>query len=118
MAHLEAAKNEAAATSRIPDDWNLRAAENGHASAKNNLGTLFTTGRGIPANRVVAYALFNLCAINDPSREDKAEANRNALAASMPAKDIEAAEVLTLELSKPENLLKALEAHNAKPASD
>ena len=98
--------------------WYRLAAENGHASAQNNLGTLFTTGRGVAPNRIVAYAFFHLSATNDPTRDNKAAANRNGLAATMSEQAIESAQILSRELGKPGNLLKALDAFTPLRATE
>lgn len=73
-------------------------------------GTLYTTGRGVATNRIVAYAFFHLSATNDPTRDNKAVANRNGLAATMSEQAIASAQILSRELGKPGNLLKALDA--------
>jgi len=41
--------------------WQL-AAEQGHAGAQNNLGTLYAEGQGVTQNNVSAYLWFSLAA--------------------------------------------------------
>ncbi len=92
------------------------AADQGHANAQSNLGGMYESGRGVLVSRVTAYALYNLSAAGDPSSDNKATANRTGLAKSMNNKEIEAAQDLTRELSKPKNFLKALDQYSKNPA--
>jgi TPR repeat protein len=91
--------------------WYRLAAAQGFASAQLNLGAMYANGQGVTSSRVVAYALFSLAAANDPSSANTAAANRTALLKSMPAKEIEAAQAMTRELSQPGNLLNALDKY-------
>jgi TPR repeat protein len=91
--------------------WYRLAADQGDADAQFNLGAMYANGEGVAANRVVAYALFNLSAANDPSSENPATKNRTNLAASMSASEIESAQTLTREFAKPGNLLAALDKY-------
>ena len=96
--------------------WYRLAADQGNADAQNNLGVMYKRGQGVTSNQVIAYALYNLSATNDPSKENKAVANRAELAESMSVKEIEAAQTLTRDIAKPGNLPKALDAYARKPA--
>ena len=42
--------------------WYRSAAEQGHATARSNLGFMYYWGEGIPEDNVEAYAWFNLAA--------------------------------------------------------
>ncbi|KAI8853788.1 hypothetical protein BC829DRAFT_258230 [Chytridium lagenaria] len=43
--------------------WYRRAADKGHSRASNNLGELYMTGRGVPRDDMVGFALFRRAAI-------------------------------------------------------
>lgn len=92
--------------------WFRKAAEQGHAPALNNLGTLHVDGQGVPQSRVVAYALYNLAAADN----ETAAKNRSGLSEGMTNREIEAGQALSREMSKPGNVLKALDQYLAKPA--
>lgn len=96
--------------------WYRKAAGQGHASAQNNLGGMYKTGQGVPTSRVVAYALYNLSAANDPSSTNIAASHRAYLAREMLAQEIDAAQNLTREMAKPNNLLNALDNYVRHPA--
>ena len=96
--------------------WYRLAADQGDAWAQNALGLMYESGQGVPASRVVAYALYNISAAADSSSETGALANRTTLSESMSAKEVEAAQNLTREMAKPENLLKALIKYVKKPS--
>ena len=91
--------------------WYRLAAMQGNAFAQSNLGVMYEYGRGVPSSPVAAYALYNLAAANDPASVNKASANRTRLIHTMSPKEIEAGQALTRELSKPGNLLKALDQY-------
>ena len=97
--------------------WYRKAATQGNASAQNNLGGMYKTGQGVTPSRVVAYALYNLSAANDPSSENIATGHRTYLAGKMLAHEIEAAQNLTREMVKPNNLLTALDNYVSHPAA-
>ncbi|MEE8263505.1 MAG: tetratricopeptide repeat protein, partial [Gammaproteobacteria bacterium] len=42
--------------------WYRLAAEQGHLDAQNNLGFMYAQGRGVPQDRVQAYAWLNMAA--------------------------------------------------------
>lgn len=89
--------------------WYRKAAEQGHARAQNDLGSMYYNGQGVPQNLVIAYALYNLAAANDPSVQGAAR-NREMASDAMTPSQLEAGERLTIELMKPGNFLKALDA--------
>ncbi len=95
--------------------WYRPAADQGNAIAQSNLGWMYQNGQGVAQSRVIAYGLYNLSAAGDPSSDNKATINRTALAESMGNPEIEAAQDLTRELGKPNNLLKALDQYAKKP---
>jgi len=88
--------------------WFRKAAEQGFATAQNNLGLLYANGWGVPQNLVVAYALFNLSATNDPT-DQLAYGNREFVSKRMTPFQLEAGQRLTIDLMKPGNLLKTLD---------
>jgi len=87
----------------------LEAAEQGNADAQFLLGAMYEEGRGVPQNLAVAYALFNLSATNDPS-DRSAFDSRRTLSKRMTPSQLKAGQNLTIELMKPGNFLKALDA--------
>lgn len=96
--------------------WYRLAADQGDAGAQRHLGVMYLKGHGVTRSRVVAYALFNLSASNDPSATNDAIVNREHIVEIMTSKEIEAAQNLTRELSKPGNLRVALDKYVKKPA--
>jgi hypothetical protein len=95
--------------------WYRKAADQGHVGAQCNLGASYANGSGVMSAPVAAYALFNLCAVNNYSESDAiakfAAAKRSDLTKKMSAKQVETGQRLSQEMSRPGNLLKALDAH-------
>ncbi len=96
--------------------WYRRAAEQANASAQNDLGGMYKNGQGVPPSRVVAYALYNLSAANDPSSANIATGHRTYLAGNMTAQEIDAAQNLTREMARHNNLLTALDNYIRNPS--
>jgi uncharacterized protein len=71
--------------------WYRAAAEQGNASAQNNLGASYANGQGVVQNFVLAHMWFNIAAAN--SIENAAE-NRNRVAELMTAQQIAEAQTL------------------------
>lgn len=90
--------------------WYRKAADQGLADAQNNLGTHYEWGFGTPQSRIVAYALYNLSATNDPSNTNNATKNRERVLEEMTPKEIQAAQDLTRALIKPGNFGTALDS--------
>ena len=95
--------------------WFRLAAEQGHANAQNSLGVMYANGLGVPKDRVLAYALYNLSAAGDPSSNNKATGNRDAIVKEMTPREIEAGQALKRELAQPGNFGKALDAYLSRP---
>jgi hypothetical protein len=91
--------------------WLRLAAEQGYALAQNNLGGMYANGQGVPQDKVLAYALYNLSAAGDPSSDNNATGNRNAIVKEMSPREIEAGKALTRKLAQPGNFGKALDAY-------
>ena len=72
---------------------------------------MYANGLGVVSSHVVAYALYSLSATIDPSEINKASNNRKTLSELMQAKENLAAQKLTREMSKPGNVLKALDKY-------
>jgi TPR repeat protein len=98
--------------------WYRKAAQQGFAGAQINLGALYTNGHGVRQNRVVAYALFNLTTAQDSSNNDLASKRRASLAAKMTEQEIKSGQALSQEMSRPGNLLKALDQYLATSGVD
>ena len=71
--------------------WYRLAAEQGHAKAQSNLGSMYGNGRGVLQNNVLAHMWFNLGAAN--GNED-ARKNRNIAAQKMTSSAIEKAQAM------------------------
>jgi len=91
-------------------------AEQGHAGAQNNLGAMYEDGRGVPEDKVLAYALYNLSAANDSSSENKAWSNRDWLAHKLSREALLRGQELSRQLAQPGNFSKALDAYLADTA--
>ena len=95
--------------------WFRLAANQGYAPAQVNLGVMYDNGEGVAQSKIVAYALYNLSAANDTTAANMATSHRASLAESLSTPEIEAAQDLTREMSKPNNFLKALDQYVKKP---
>ena len=81
--------------------------------AQNKLGSMYATGRGVPKNEVVAYALFELAMTVSPEYEGwelaskesvvPAEKNRALMAAHLQPEQIKAAQRLSVEMAEADN---------------
>jgi hypothetical protein len=94
--------------------WYRKAAEQGDADAQVNLGLMYERGAGgLPKNRTLAYALFNLAASGISSDDNPARRHRDRLAQELSLREIEAGQALTRKLGKPGNFRKALDTHSS-----
>ena len=58
--------------------WYRLAADQGHASAQNNLGVMYGTGAGVPQDYVQAHMWFNLAASRSTGEQrDESVSNRD-----------------------------------------
>lgn len=96
--------------------WVRLAANQENTRAQITLGVMYANGQGVASNRVVAYALWNLSASNNPPNKNEASANRARMEMMMPTREIKAAQNLTREIAKPGNLLKALDKYAKNPS--
>lgn len=90
--------------------WFRKAADQEWAAAQLILGLMYENGEGVPKSKIVAYALYNLSATNDPSRYNTAIEYREGIIKEMTPQEIQAAQDLTRELSKPGNFGSALDS--------
>jgi TPR repeat protein len=74
---------------------------------------VYDNGQGVPQDKVLAYALYNLSAAGDPP-SNKAISNRDAIVEQMTPREIEAGQALTRALAQPGNFAKALDAYLKK----
>jgi TPR repeat protein len=74
--------------------WYRLAAEQGHASAQNNLGLLLANGEGAPQDYVQAYKWLILSAVQGDAN---AAANRKAVALKMTSGQVDAAQEMARE---------------------
>ncbi|MCL2075990.1 MAG: sel1 repeat family protein [Betaproteobacteria bacterium] len=72
-------------------NWFQKAAEQGHAHAQHNLGYIYHTGRGMPQDIVLAYALYRLA---ESGGDDRAENSLEFAAEEMTPEQIEEGEAL------------------------
>jgi hypothetical protein len=93
--------------------WYRKAAEQGESSAQNNLGVMYANGQGVPRSNVIAYALYNLAAANDP-RNQAAVNNRQKISNRMTPQEIQEGQRLTQKLMERGNFLKALDEATRK----
>ena len=85
----------------VPEDdreavkWTRKAAEQGRASAQNNLGVMYQNGEGVPQDYVKAYAWWILAAAQ--GEEDAIEA-KDFLRKIMTAEQVAEAQKLAADL--------------------
>ena len=91
--------------------WYRKAAEQGYAKAQTNLGVLHESGHGVPKSRVLAYALYDLSAENDPSENNVAAKNRSSLAGQLTTREQETARELVGQMAMPGNLIRTLDSY-------
>jgi hypothetical protein len=91
--------------------WYRPAAEGGDIDALSNLGVLYEKGAGVPQDKVLALALYNVSVAYDSNPNSTAARNRQGLANRMPLPDVEKALALTEALLKPDQLKPGLQAY-------
>ena len=92
--------------------WIRMSSDNGDAGAQRNLGNFYETGTAVPQSRVAANALYNVSIVNDSTDGNRnAVIFRTALIKTMRLDELKSAQDLTAEMSKPGNLLKALDQY-------
>ncbi|CAH9019260.1 tetratricopeptide repeat protein [Candidatus Nitrosacidococcus sp. I8] len=84
--------------------WYQKAADQGNASAQDMLAFNYALGQGVIQNKVIAYALANVAAIE----LDQARETRELISQDMTQEEISAGQDLSASMSQPGNLLKAL----------
>ena len=91
--------------------WYRLAADQHNAIAQLNLGVMYDYGRGVAQSKIVAYALYNISAANDPSADNNAASNREKLVKTMSGAEIETGQDLTRKMMVPGQLVKALDSY-------
>lgn len=81
----------------------------GDASVPATLATMYADGRGVPINRVAAFALLNLVAANITTADSPAANQRAELAKLMSTGEVEQGQELSRELTKSKSLLATLD---------
>ena len=76
-------------------NWYRKAAEQGNAKARFNLGVMYEKGQGVRQDSVAAYALYNIASVNISTGDNAGSNNRASLAAGMTPAQIESAQALT-----------------------
>ena len=85
----------------VPEDdaeavkWYRLAADQGDASAQNNLGLMYDVGEGVPEDYVTTYAWWNIAAV---SGDEDAIANRSRVEQQMTPSQIAEAQQLSREI--------------------
>ena len=74
--------------------WYTKAAEQGVASAQENLAFMYAKGEGVPQDNVMAYMWWNLAAAQG---DENAKENKGKLQDSMTSAQIEEAQTLSRE---------------------
>lgn len=91
--------------------WYRRSAAQGNIHALNNLGEMYRDGQGVPTNRVVAYAFFNLSSEMKTEYQIEQSRSRTAIAEFKSPEEIAAGKALAIEFAKDGNLLNALDKY-------
>ena len=78
-------------------EWHLKAAEQGHAAAQNNLGALYQNADGVAQDYTMAYVWHNSAAARDHATASK---NRDAVVAKLDAASLAEAQELSKEYFK------------------
>ncbi len=91
--------------------WYRVAADQHLPEALNDLAFMYSRGKGGVSDKVAAYALYSVSAMKDPSSSNPASNNVGTLSAALSASDLLRAQSLAQEMSKPGNLLAALDAY-------
>ena len=74
--------------------WYRLAADQGHAKAQNNLGSIYVEGKGVPQDYVLAHMWFNLSAAQG---DEKAVEHRDIVAGKMTPDQLAEAQRLARE---------------------
>jgi len=72
---------------------------------------LYETGWGVPQDKVLALALYNVSVAYAGSGKTQAAQNRQGLANRMPLDEVKKTQLLTEELFKPGNLKSGLQSY-------
>ncbi len=89
--------------------WFRLAAAQGVAIAQYQLAMMYYLGRGVQESNVIAFALYQISAAGNSSKENPANAMTASLVKSISDSDLRAAKMLALEMEKPGNFLNALD---------
>jgi hypothetical protein len=93
---------------RLATEWYRKAAEQGNASAQNNLGVCYKAGTCMPKHLVAAYALYNLAA---SAGIEVAKENLTSLEESLSDADRRKGQDLGTKLYSNKTLLATLDAY-------
>jgi len=105
---LGVAKNQKTGT-----NWHRKSAGQGHSLAQQTLGLTYQFGASVSVNHVAAYALYQFSELGGNALAQKL---RSGLSASMSPQEIESADGLVVEMSKPGNFLKSLDKYISRSA--
>jgi hypothetical protein len=97
--------------------WYRPAAEAGDIDALSNLGVLYQNGQGVPQDKILAMALYNVSVAYADGRQTQAVQNRQSLANQIPLADVQKAQTLTEQFLKPGNLKPALASYLQQAAA-
>jgi hypothetical protein len=91
--------------------WYRKAAEQGDSEGLRLLGSCYLEGKGVSKNKIIAYALTNLSAERQSSTDNPASKLRIEISQNMTNQEIKTGQALTKEMSRPGNLLLAIDKY-------
>jgi uncharacterized protein len=109
LGNASARVNRMRQENREAEKWYRRAAGQGHAGAMCGLGIMYNNSEGVSQSDIVAYALFNLAAVD--GWNDVPQKGLEDMINKMNAAEIEAGQDLSMEMFKPGNFLAALDGY-------
>lgn len=91
--------------------WFRKAADKGYAAAQSKLAYIFASGKGVFPNLTVAYALWKVSSLSDPSSAKDIDVNLNILSQKLSLNDLKTGQALADEMAKPGQLLNILDRY-------
>jgi len=96
------------------NEWYRKASAQGDALAIGNLGMLYVRGQGVKENKIAGLALLLVSATQDNSSANNAKRNASSVR-GLTAEMVAAAQALSAEMSKAEDLLVPLDQFLENP---
>jgi hypothetical protein len=95
--------------------WFRLSASQGYALALSDFGWVYQNGIGVTADKVLAFALYNMSTLRDASANNKATVNRSALSKMLSHDEIESGKNLSCVLLNANDFLKKLDDYVNSP---